>query len=201
MAISRTDIANQALTRIGERVIMDLDDASSITARKCKVIFEQSVRELGASHSWNGLKARIALAEITTPPPFGWEKQFQLPVNYLRLVKLNGNDCRRVSDLYEIEGTKLLTDEDTADIEYIAYTEDTANFHALFTKALVTLLASNLAVSLRQDEAMGSNLKQVFETVDLPRARMKDGNEQLRRRYNPVSESTFVASRRRSTNG
>jgi len=203
MPLSQTDIANQALVRIGERVIMDINDSTAVTARKCKVVFEQSVREIGASHAWNGLKDRATLALLATAPAFGWDCQYQLPTNYLRLVKLNGVDVNNdePGDFCEIEGTKLLTDETTAQIQYVKYSADTALYAPLFIKALVTLLASKLALTIRQDEAMASNLLGTYEQVDLPKARMKDSSEGKRRRYNPASESRFVAARRFSTNG
>jgi len=67
---------------------------------------------------------------------------------------------------------------------------------------VVTLLASKLAVPLRQDGAqMAQALFSEYERVKLPKARVKDGGERKRRRINPAEESRWVGARFGSTNG
>lgn len=92
MAVSKTDICNLALARVGAQTIMDIDDADSKGARACKNAFESTIREVSRCAIWNTLKARAALAELSTAPAFGWAKQFQLPTDFIRLFKLNGVD-------------------------------------------------------------------------------------------------------------
>lgn len=203
MALTLTDIANQALNRIGEKAIMSIDDLTLVTARKAKLVMEQTIREVTAAHIWNGLKHRATLVRRVTAPAFGWDYAYALPTDYVRLAKLNGvavtNDDP--GDYFEIEGNSLLTDEDEAKVQYVRFSLDPALYSALFTKALVTLWAAKLALTVRQDEPLAASLMQTYETVDLPRARMKDSGEGKRRRYDMASESRFVSSRRFSTNG
>lgn len=203
MAVSTTDICNLALARVGAQSIMDIDDADSKGARACKNAFEATVREVSRARPWNALKARAALAELSTAPAFGWAKQFQLPTDFIRLLKLNGVDVTNddPGDFFEIEGKQLLTDADTADIQYIAYKDDPNAYDPLMVDCVVVLLASKIAVPMRQDEAMAANLRQEYERVTLPRAGKTDGNERKGRRYDPCSESRFIAARRSSTNG
>ena len=203
MAVSKTDICNLALARVGAQTIMDIDDADSKGARACKNAFESTVREVSRAGIWNTLKARASLAELSTAPAFGWTKQFQLPTDFIRLFKLNGVDLDNdePGEYFEIEGKVLLTDADTADIQYIAYKDDPNAYDPLMVDAIVVLLASKIAVPMRQDEAMATSLRAEFERVTLPRARKTDGNEKKSRRYDPASESRFVNSRYNSTNG
>lgn len=203
MALSKTDIANQALGKIGAQRIMDLDDQDSKSARICKNAFEATIREVGRAADWNCLKDRDTIGRLTTVPKFGWDYQYQLPATFLRMLKLNGTAADNdPGDEFEVEGRKLLTDSEEANITFIAYKEDTNDYDALFTNAVVVLLASKIAVSLRQDGGeMAQALLSEYQRVALPQARTKDGAERKRRRYDPASESRFVASRRFSTNG
>lgn len=202
MALSKTDICNQALARVGGKTIMDIDDDEAKNARVCKNVFEAVVREVGRQADWNCLKARSELGQLSTAPAFGWDYQYQLPSDFLRLTHLNGIEYHgQVQDEYEIEGTVLLTDAESAKVQYIKYSEDTPKWDALFTNAVVVLLASRIAVPLRQDENMAQALLTEYERIALPQARKTDANERKLRRYDPCSESRFIASRYKSTNG
>lgn len=201
MAVSKTDICNNAIGRIGAQRIMDIDDEDSKSARICKNTYEVTLRELLRRSPWNFAKDRVQLAELSTAPAFGWAKQFQLPTDWIRLVQFNEIEAWQddPSDFFEIEGRKLLTDEDTARIEYIKYVDDPNQYDALFTESMVVLLASKIAVPIRQDEELAARLLIEFTTLKLPEARKTDANEKKRRRFDPARESNFINSRYRGT--
>lgn len=199
---SKTDIANMALHRVGAQRIMDLSDADSKSARVLRDFFEPAIREVGRLAEWQCLKDRATLTQLTDTPAFGWDYAYQLPATFLRLVKLNGVAYRgEPSDDHEIEGRRLLTDADTADIEFIAYKEETADYDPLFVKAVVAKLAAEIAVPIRQDEALAARLMAEFEQIALPKARTKSSGERRGRRFDPTAECSFVNSRFNSTNG
>lgn len=203
MALSKTDIANQSLGRVGAPPIMSLEDQDSKSAREVKLVFEQSVRELGRSAEWNCLKARANLAQSDVPA-FGWSYSYLLPADFIRLVKLNGTTGDDYpGDEWEIEGLSLLTDEEEAKIQYIAYKDDSNVYDPLFVDALVVLIASKIAVPLRGGDysEMAAGLRREYETVTLPRARQKDASERKRKRYDPTSECKWIWARHSSTNG
>jgi len=203
MAVSKTDICNLALARVGATSIMDIDDADSKGARACKNAYEATVREVTRAHLWNCVSDRAALALLTTAPAFGFASQFQLPTDFIRLAKLNGVDVNddEPGDYYKIEGKKLLTDEGEAKINYVKFVDDPNQYDPLMVDCVVVLLAAKIAVPMRQDGNMALNLRQEYERVTLPRARKTDGNEKKARRYDPASESRFIAARQLSTNG
>lgn len=202
MALSVTDICNQALARVGEEAIMDVADTSSKLARICNVVFFPTFAEMARMAEWNCLKKRVALAQLSTAPAFEWLYQYQLPSDFISLVEVNGTAYNgEPQDDWEIEGRVLLTDAETANIRYIAEDQDTTKWDTLFVGAFVVLLASRIAVRIRQDEGLSQALLTEFERVALPRARMKDGNEKRTARFDPTAQSRFVASRHYSTNG
>lgn len=201
MALTKTDIANLALGRIGAKRIMDLDDESSAPARVCKNFMEATIREVGRSHTWGCLKKRESLGKLSADPPFGWKSQFQLPADFLRLVQLNGMEAWEVEDFYVIEGKRLLCDEEIAETVYVAYIEDSTQFDSLLSETIGILLASKIAVSIRQDEGLANTLRSEYERTALPNARRIDGGEKKRRQYDYAKESKWLRSRRYSTNG
>jgi hypothetical protein len=206
MATGKTQIVNLALTYIGEPAINDITDRQNSTARAAVVIYDATFREVARDHEWNCLKTRIELAKLSDKADFGFlENQFLLPSDFIRMLRLNGRDIKDVTDPYEIEYSKgagaqvLLTDADTAKIQYIAEITDTTQYDDLLIETLAVRLASKLASILRQDEAKASALLQEYMQVSLPRARKVDGNERQRSPYNPREQSLSINSRRFGT--
>lgn len=76
-------------------------------------------------------------------PDFGFDHQFNLPSDYLRLKLIYNDDTK-----YTIEGKRLLSNSDEMSIVYIAQITDVTDFGSLFTDLLVNYLALRLAGSL-----------------------------------------------------
>ncbi len=190
-----------ALGRVGSKRIMDADDTTNKTARVATTYWTNSVKELLRSHPWNFAKTRVELGQLTATPDFEWDYQYQLPSDFVRMIKLNGLLAWEPQDFYEIEGQVLLTDQDAAKIQYIKEETDTTKFDALFVESLSVLLASKMAVVLAEHESLAAQLRQEYERVSLPRARRVDGNERGHRQTDISNSSLWVQSRRQSTNG
>ena len=194
---SKTDISNSALARIGEPPIMSLDD-NTPRARACKREFELAVREVSRRHVWKTLKGRTELTELSTEPEFGWDAQYQLPSDFIRIVRLNGYDTDFVQDLYDIEGSVLLTDADEAKIEYIKYVEDTSQYDDMLVECVTLNLAYRIGTQILQDQNLSETNRLRYEQA-IRSARKIDSGQNKRRRYDPTKESNFVKSRRLST--
>lgn len=203
MALSQTDICNLALQRVGAPAIMDILDTEDKNARACLLAFEATVREVSRERRWNCLRKRATLGQLDEAPAFEWAKQYQLPTDFISLVEVNGFDYHGQPQAHwEIEGRRLLTDEERADITYVAYVDDPVEWDALFSNAVVVLLASKLAARLRSDDLnVSRGLLDEYMRVALPKAGMRGGAEHRRTRYNPAEGSEFIRSRHISTNG
>jgi len=203
MALSRTDIANMALGRVGAKPIMDLDDEDSLTARIVKIQFSPTVQEVGRSGEWNCLKDIADLPQLVTAPAFGWSYNYQLPTDCLFLVKLNGVDWdNRPGDYAEVMGRKLLSNTDTAQIQYISYKEDANEYDALFVEAVVLLLAAKIAVPVQGSDytSLAAQLLREYERK-FTNARARDASERKKMPYDPASESRWNRARYSSTAG
>lgn len=200
MSLTQTDICNQALVRIGSKRISSINDDTK-AANLCLEVWASTVGEVSRCGQWNCLLKRAELGRLTEAPAFEWDYQYQLPADFVSMVQLNGIIYHgQPQDDWEIEGRRLLTDAETAQVRYVALVEDVSQWDALFADAVVVLMASKMAVAIRQDESMASNLRNEYERITLSRARQRDGNEKKRVRYSPTSESTFIAARCHSTN-
>jgi hypothetical protein len=199
---SKTEIANLALVRIGAQRISDLTDPGSKNARVCNEVFDQVMEEVIRSAEWNCLKDRANLPQ-GADPAFGWDHSYVLPTDCARVIKVNGTrGDSDPGDDYEIEGRAILCNADEAKIQYVKLDLTVAKWDALLIGAAATRLAAEIATNVRSDGMdLSSRLMAEYEQVRLPKARVKDGNERKKTRYDPASESRFVQSRRFSTNG
>lgn len=189
-----TSICNLALGRIGDERIISMDDASQ-SARYCKLFYSQTRDEVLRSHPWNFAIRRDTLTALASTPPFGWDYQYQIPSDLLRLLQFNGWDAWEPLDLYEIESGKLLTDESTAQIRYIFQITDTTLFDPLFTEALSLKLASKLSRPLTGTQALGEAILGEYQKMTAPLARRIDGGNARPKKKDQWVESELVASR------
>ncbi len=189
-----TSICNLALGRIGDDRIMDIGDASQ-QARYCKLFYEQTRDEVLRSHPWNFAITRATLTALASSPVFGWDYQYELPADFIRLVQFNGWEVWEPLDLYEIESSMLLTDESTAQLKYIYQVTDCSKFDSLFIEALSLKLASKLARPLTGTANLGEALLSEYMKVTAPLARRIDGGNS-RPKIKPLwVESDLVKSR------
>ena len=111
---SVVDICNSALNLLGASTISALTEDSK-NARLCNQRFEPIRDRMFRSHAWNCLTKRVQLAEDSTTPVIEYSKQYTLPADCLRVLKVhNGTtDSIASSNDYAVEGRKIKTDEGT----------------------------------------------------------------------------------------
>lgn len=163
MAVSEASICNKALTFLGANRISSLDE-DSLEAKLCKEHYADVRDDLLRSHPWKFALARVELAKIATAPAFGWDCQFQLPNDCLRVVELDGQEA----DNWTVEGTTLLTNVTVAKIKYIKRVTVTVQFDSVFTTVLALDLGILLSYALTTSQGIRSDL------VSLREAKIKE---------------------------
>lgn len=163
-------ICNSALVKIGVEPITSLSENKK-AARLCSILYPKDRDDLLASHFWNFAMSRISLASLPTSPAFGFDYQYQLPTNCLRVRKTD-----EPSDVWVVEGRKLLANRDNVLIQFIDSNVSPSNFSAHFREALAFRLASELAIPLVQDKTMAKLMWDRY-LVALKDARSFDGQE------------------------
>lgn len=154
---SDVDIANGALTLLGQNRIISLDDEVK-QAREVKAIYVINRNALLAGYSWSFSLFRAQLpALVETDPLAQYSGIFQLPTDCLRVVQVGRyfpgidlTDYRGApTDDYIIEGRKIYTNLGAPlNFRGVDTIEDPAQFSANFAKSLAAYLAFDLAEPL-----------------------------------------------------
>lgn len=169
---SVVNICNRALSRVGDKRIIALTDDSN-PARACNDAWERVRDEVFREHAWNSICTRASLAALSSTPAFGYDDEYQLPV-----------DCLRVLEVYDtklpwvVEGRKILCDAGTPlPIRYMRKATDSNEYDPLLTSVLAQRLAVEICEELTQ-----SNSKKEFEVLRyetlLTQAKAADAQEQ-----------------------
>lgn len=151
-------VANRALTKLGSARITSIDDDVK-AARSVKSCFEDLRDDELRAHRWQFAMKRTTLAALSTAPAFGYEYQYQVPSDFLRLDMVDDRFPSVVMDNYIgtealdwiLEGNLILTDiEAPLKLRYIAQITDPNAWDASFREALACRLAAELAEDLTQ---------------------------------------------------
>lgn len=194
MASDQTTICNLALAHLGKASIMSLDDRTP-EAALCQRFYEQTRDEVIQSHPWNFAIKRETLSRLSAAPLFGWAYQYQLPADCLRILQLNGYEVYQSDGRFEIEGGRMMTNCETAQIRYIARVTDGALFPPLFAEALALKLATRLAKPITGSASEVERLLTEYERITKPLAMRMDAAEGRPKVKLPWANSRFVQSR------
>lgn len=160
---SKVQICNMALSRLGARSIVSLDEGTN-EANLCSTLFDDIAERVMVQGSWTTTIKRVGLALTTDTPSFGYAFSFQLPVDPKCLKVLNVNDTNAATD-YRIEGDRLLCNDSSVKIRYIGKLTNTSDYGPLLTEAIELLLASYLAYPLTGNASMADRVKAEYSEV------------------------------------
>lgn len=167
---SEVDIVNLGLTLLGEARISSLDDPVK-QAREAKAIYEMTRDALLAGYNWCFAFGREQLPALADAPPFGFDRQFQLPSDCLRVVMVGDvyvgvdlTDYRGApAEEYTIEERKILTDwAAPLNLKYVKRVSNTALFQSNFAKAFGAQLAMDLCEALTQSDTKRDRAEKAF---------------------------------------
>ncbi len=148
MATSKTELANLALTRLGQSRILDISGGSE-NAILCNLLYPKARDEVLRSHNWCCAIERQSLAQSDYEIGDEYSYQYQLPADpyCLRVIGMPDNP---IAD-YTIEGRQLLTNETSVIVKYIKRIENTSLFDSLLADAIVLNLALKLSYKIVLD--------------------------------------------------
>ncbi len=182
---SQVEIANRALTKLGAARIISFDDDNK-QARAVKSMFEIVRDSELRAHLWSFSVKRTSLAALTTTPTWGFDYEYQVPADYLRLVQVNDvypgpslDDYRNASVAeYVVESRKILTNLSAPlRIRYVARIEDTTQWDATFVEAIASRLAFEMCEDLTQSNTKKDSARQDYREALIAAIR-SDGIEQ-----------------------
>lgn len=178
---SEVDIINMGLVLIGVSKIEARDDDND-RARAGDLFYDDTRDAVLRAHPWGFALTQVELAEAAGSPVFTtkWEHHFSLPVApwCLRVLEVEEEYPGEIP--YSIQGRKLLCNEATVKILYIARITDTGNFDALFTQALIYLLAAQFTMVFPKTDRTWQECMDMYARA-LEQAKTVDGFEAEKR--------------------
>ena len=187
MATSDVEIINQALVKLGARVINSLseDTKPSRIAATTYAHLRDSVME---AHPWNFAMKRALLAADIDAPAWGSSLQFTLPADCLRVWKAMNLDKYKVEggklipgtyeDRYNMYTTLSVTVENPLRITYISQVTTPSSYTNLFIETLAARLAMEWAVTLTADSKYYDTFAALYFNK-LAEARSLDSQESI----------------------
>lgn len=188
-----TTICNLALAKIGDLSIMSLDDPTP-EARFSKLFYAPTCQELFRAHNWNWATSFSRLSPIATPPEIGWDCAYALPTDFGRMLIFNSFASRTPTEVYQIVGNQIYTDETYAEISYIRLINDESLFDPMFVECLALKLGSKFARPLAGSLDIEKTLLSEYNR-QLNEARRIDASEGVARRKPLFIDSQLVQSR------
>lgn len=158
--VSKTQIANQALSRLGAQRITDFLD-QTVEAKAINAIYEMVVEDVISMGPWQSAKKRVTLAQVNTVPTFGWAFAYQLPVDCIKVLRINENHLGDIR--FQIEGNLLLTDEPAVGIMYLRKITESAEYDSYLRQAITWQLVYELSYLVMGDKAAAANMLQTAE--------------------------------------
>ena len=168
MAASVTDICNAALIELGQEPVTSVfPPDSNKRAMLCSVRYDEVRRALLEAATWVCARGRAQLASAESAPPFGFPYVYQLPADFIRMVRIDDDEYWS----WIVESNQLLTDVDPpANIIYIRDLTDTTIMSPMFRRTLGLELALDLCPALTQS---GEKFKLVQAKLEDQRARAR----------------------------
>jgi len=167
---SVVDICNEAMDLLGAATITALTENSK-EARLCNRRFETVRDSVLRSHPWNVAITRASLAKDSETPAFGFANQFTLPTDpyCLRVLSFwNSNIDSDVAPydsevMFKIEGRKVLSNEGTCKITYLARITDTETYDSLLSSTIAHKLAAETAYAITGSTTVSQSMQQLYE--------------------------------------
>jgi hypothetical protein len=186
-------ICRIALDQLGEYAITDLADATK-QARLCDRNYPVMRDAVLRAHVWNCALVRTTLPALSETPAFGFQYQYQLPSDCLRLLPLTSDgELGTSSIMHRVEGRKIVTDEPAPlKVMYIRRLTDPSEMDSLLVDAIAARLAWQIAYNLTGSRTMAADARQVYFDK-IGEARMIDGLEGTADQQEP---STWELARR-----
>jgi hypothetical protein len=148
------DICNSALYKIGANSINAFTDDTK-EAEACNLRYELCKRTVLRMHPWECAITRVILTPTTTTPPYGYQYQFNLPGDFVRLVSVNPETQ---SD-YKLESKTIVGDFSNLYLKYVADVDESL-IDDLVGEAIASYLAWDISFAITQNGSLKQQLAQ-----------------------------------------
>ena len=168
---TNVEIANIAMTLLGEDTIISLTSDLGEKERKVNAIYNTTRDSVLRDYPWNFATTQTTLGLLSTAPRYDYDYAYQLPSDFIRMVGIEGNVE------FKIVGDKLYTNSDNGNITYIKRETDPAKFDSLFVKAFAAKLAFELSYSLTNSNTLQGTMAAYYKELIIDAKRVDSQDE------------------------
>ncbi len=188
---TKIEIYNGALGKIGVGEITSLTEDSEQRI-KLDSQYDTALEATLESFFWRFAQKRVQLAKDSSSPEFGFENQFILPADCIKIKEPWAESTDPDSIVWEEEGEFILSDEEDFYMIYTFRQENVGKFTPLFSEALEYKLASLVAMPLKNNRTLAEQLDFKFGQTII-KAAIQDAKRRSVRQTK--KESTWLNSR------
>ncbi len=193
--MSKIEIINRALLKLGEPPIASLNDAAFATSYE--MIFNDVKNLLLSAYPWRFAVKTKKLARLEKM--FFNRFMYQLPADFLLLIKVYIRTDADVADFrlvsaedYEIaDGCVTAFYKGAIQIDYVARLDDDSNFSPLFREAMAAKMAAELAMRLKHSVA----IKQTFDNEFFNLIRQAELNNEIMKSAEFLPDGSWIKIR------
>lgn len=167
MAITQTDILNNALTKVGASPIISISDQTN-NARVLSRVYDIDLRSILAETKWNFATTRVALTSVPNTLAFSDESEvyvYAKPTDVIRIWDVSPARAK-----YREEGDYIISDQTDLAMRYVYFNDTPSKFPAYFLDAFTDKLCSSIAYSIVNSSSLGAAFLEKYEKISLPKA-------------------------------
>ena len=166
-SVSSIKLASNGLLLLGHQPIASFEEPSS-GAQVASNLYETSYLSILTTYRWRFAAKKISLARLTEKPLNSFSYQYQLPSDFLYLIKTSSSN-------WEIYEDKLYSNSSTENIDYI-YRVNEDRLPAYFSKAFEFFLAMQFAIPITGDLNKAAAMQRMYDT-ELKKAKFADATQ------------------------
>lgn len=163
-------IINRAMTKLGaERLMSETDNNTQ--SRAIEAVYDGVLDNLLRIYRWSFAIRRAQLAALTGETVYGYQFQYQLPADCLRIDAVSDVPHQEWHygyhmpfPRYQVEGRRILTDmESPIFLRYGAKIEDPSQYDSAFTEVFACALAVEICETITQSSTKKQAALQDYE--------------------------------------
>lgn len=193
---SQVDIANMALSDIGEEGSIVSLDEDTVEARRCKTFYTEALKSTLEDSDWSFARRQVELS-LSGTAPTGWTYSYAYPANTVRvreIIQADRTEDRIPFDIFTDENRNskfIVTDQETASAWVTSLIDATEIFTSSFVNALHYKLASMIAIPITRS----ADIKKAMEQQYLSAIAKASANDKREKQMDKPRDTDWIRAR------
>lgn len=158
-------ICSAALLQLGKAPISSFNDPTD-AARLCANLYPQERDTLLRENDWNFAKKRVILAPTVDKPAFGYQAQFALPGDFLRLISVGDWQVGMpFCGQFKVEGRNILASGSALPLVYVFRNDNEATWDSKVVELMTARMLWKLAYPVTQSTSLRDTLRDEYTAM------------------------------------